>query len=198
MTSNLTLTGCQGGELLQLYGTHFLAAPFIMVLLPSTADQSQVLNYWQQSAQCEEFTIVSDTYATCVLPRVQDYAQLEYDVPLMMLMFNRSTGLGIRSNALFLTFDSAGSIVVPASSSSSRSLALVVALPVVLGLLAVAAVVAVVVVLLQRWQRARRLSSDGSTGGDEKEAEPSVRGWWQSRPTLASYSGSDGVELTDA
>ena len=194
MTSNLTLTGCQGGELLQLYGTHFSSQPFVMAILPISAEQEFGPNPdYSWLAICQQFTVVSDSYATCILPRVDEYSQLQYDVPLMMFMYNSASLT--RGNAMFFTFEDMGISIV---ATSSRSLALVVALPVVLGLLAVAAVVAVVVVLLQRWQRARRLSSDGSTGGDEKEAEPSVRGWWQSRPTLASYSGSDGVELTDA
>jgi len=199
MTSNVTLTGCQGGAVLQMYGTHFLSEPFVMAIAATTPDTYNIINRgWL--ALCEEFTVVSDTYATCVLPQVGDSSALQYDTPLMMFMYNTTSWM--RSNALFFTFDSAGSTIVTAPSSSSH-LALLVALPVVLGVLAVAAVVAVVVVCLQRKEMARRGSSSQATDvfGDEvKQQEVVASGWWHSTrwPSLASHDSSRGVELIES
>ena len=209
-SSNVTLAGCQGGELLQLYGTHFLSNPFSVIIQPSTADDTSVYQTYTATALCEELDIVSDTYATCILPRMQDSDVLQYDTPYMLMMWNRTVAqLGMRSNALFFTIDSASATIddSPATSSSSPSLALLVALPVALGVLAVVLVVATVRQLRSKARSTRRGPHAEPTGvyGEQKEAEAgngsgSSGGWWQwrSRPTLASLGEVRGVELMES
>ena len=230
-SSNVTLSGCEGGELLQLTGTHFLTRPFVMAIQATTTDDYYIINNGYL-ATCEELTVLSATSATCVLPQVQDYPALQYDTPYMMLLWNRTFDseiagtFGMRSNALFFTYASNGSVVIAAdfSSSSSPSLALLVALPVSVGVLVVLLVVATARQLRNK-ARATRGGSNGrntddasgmyaeEVGVEQKQAERaaaaaagggSAGGWWQvsrgSRPTLASMSGSgeSDVELADA
>ena len=208
-SSNATLAGCQGGELLQLHGTNFLSNPFTMIIQPSTADTNAVYQSFTPTAPCEQFTVVSDTYATCVLPRMDDSDVLQYDTPYMMMMWNRTVAdYGMRSNALFFTIASSGSGIddAPASSSSSPSLALLVALPVALGVLAVVLVVATARQLRSKARSTRRGPNAESTDvyGEQKEAEAGngsgSSGWWQwrSRPTLASLGEVRGVELIES
>ena len=208
-SSNVTLTGCQGGELLQLYGTRFLTQSFTMAIQATTADDYYIVNNRYRAA-CEELDIVSDTYATCVLPRIEDYDVLQYDTPYMMLLWNSTVAqLGIRSNALFFTIASSGSGIdeSSSSSSSSSSLALLVALPVALGALAVVLVVATVRQLRSKARSTRRGPNAEPTDeyGEQKEAEAgngsgSGGGWWpwRSRPTLASLGEVRGVELSES
>ena len=212
-TSNVTLASCQGGELLQLYGTNFLSNPFTMIIQPSTADDSSIYQTSTPTALCEPFIVVSDTYATCVLPRMDDSNALQYDTPYMLMMWNRTVAeYGMRSNALFFTIASSGSGIddAPASSSSSPSLALLVALPVALGVLAVVLVVATVRQLRSKARSTRRGPNAEPTDvyGEQKEAEHkqaesssgSGGGWWpwRSTPTLASLGEVRSVELTES
>ena len=214
-SSNVTLSGCEGGELLQLTGTHFLTRPFVMAIQATTTDDYYIINNGYL-ATCEELTVLSDTSATCVLSQVQDYPALQYDTPYMMLLWNRTFDseigkIGMRSNALFFTYASNGSVVIAAdsSSSSSPSLALLVALPVSVGVLAVLLVVATARQLRNKARATRGGSSEQHTddvyaeevGVEQKQAERAAAaaagGWWQasgsSRPTLASM-----VELAEA
>ena len=200
MSGNVTLTGCQGGELLQLYGTNFLTVPFIMAALPTSANSDNIV-YYGYTALCEQLAIVSDSYATCILPSMQDYPDMQYDTQYMMLLWNSTDNM--RSNALFFTFASSDSVVVRNTSSSSN-LALLVALPVVLAVLGV--VLAAVTV---RQLRAKARSTPGGRSAEssnvyaeEKEAKQKQAkrggGWWQSKagPTLASFDEVRAVELT--
>ena len=205
MSSNVTLAGCQGGELLQLYGTQFLSYPFTLVVQPRTADVLYILNHVAM-AVCEELTIVSDTYATCVLPVVDDSNSLQYDTPYIMLLWNATNR--VRSNALFFSIASSGSVIDTPSSSSSPSLALLVALPVGLAVLAVLLVLATARQLRNKARSTRRGPSGTEGSGvyaEEMEAEhkQAERGggggsWWLARPTLASQDEVRGVELTEA
>ena len=202
MSSNVTLTGCQGGEILQLYGTHFSSAQFVMAIYPPQADFFRLND--PDQAVCGELTIVSDTYATCVLPVVDDSNSLQYDTPYIMLLWNATR---VRSNALFFSIASSDSLVV-APSSSSPSLALLVALPVGLAVLAVLLVLATARQLRNKARSTRRGPSGTEGSGsyaEEKEAEhkQAERGggggsWWLARPTLASQDEVRGVELTEA
>ena len=209
-SSNVTLSGCQGGELLQLYGTQFMSAPWVMAILGVTNDDYYIVNQGYLGA-CEQLTVVSDTYATCVLPHVQDYAKLQYDTPYMMLLYNATVATvatrGLRSNALFLTFASNGSAVVtspsPSSSSSSRNLALLVALPVVLGVLGLLLVAVMVRQLRSKARSARHAFGSDTEGAysEEKQAERGSGGkWWQSKTEagLAGQGEVRGVELSEA
>ena len=203
MSSSVTLTGCQGGELLQLYGTHFMTEPFVMAIQTTTPDDYYIVNNGYLAA-CEELTIVSDTYATCILPQLQDYSTLQYDTPYMMIMWNRTNNM--RSNALFFTFASGDSTIVTSSTSSSSSLALLVALPVSLGVLAVVLVLATIRQLRGKARSTRHGETASPTDvyGEEKEAEQQQAerggGWWQSssRRTLASMDEGRPVELAEA
>lgn len=214
MSGNVTLTGCQGGELLQLYGTNFLSQPFAMIIQARTADTTAVLQTYTPTALCGEFTVLSDTAATCVLPRVVDSEALQYDASMMMLMWNGTVDrFGMRSNALFFTIASSGSSLVDDQSSSSPSLALLVALPVALAVLGVVLVAATVRQL--RRKATRRGPTSEPTGSDmygqdvmEQKVEEQKQagsggaggGWWQSRPQpmLSSHTVTSDMELIES
>ena len=207
LSNNVTLGGCHGGELLQLYGTQFNSASWVMAILATTSDDFDIINSGY-IAICEQLNVVSDSYATCVLPQVQDYAQLRYDTPYMMLLYN-DTGEwwptpSVRSNALFFTFASSASTgLTDTSSAPSRNLSLLIALPVALGVLGGLLVVTIVRRLRCRAKSTRNtlggnsVSSDGY--GEDKQTEGGVSGkWWQPRvgSQLTLQGEMRGVELS--
>ena len=81
-STDLTLVGCHGGELVTLMGFNFLAYPaFTAAMTPVSLNYYALTNQWRMATQCEEFAVLDDRTAVCALPYVEALPQLSYDTP---------------------------------------------------------------------------------------------------------------------
>jgi hypothetical protein len=156
-SANLTLTQCNGGEVLTFTGVRFTAYNYSIAIIDPPP------YYYANRVPCNNLLVLNDTTAQCQLPYVEDSAGiLNYYTPSLL----RLTAMpGYETSNAVIIFWIPGAVVGPAQEASGSSVPrATIALSVVFSVVGVALLVGVVV-----WLYSRRRAAPKEINVDSEE-----------------------------